>query len=61
MRHGNVVMFFGAGYDPTGNPFLVVELMERGSLKDVLRVRVCVCVCVCVCGCVCVCVCVCVS
>eukprot|EP00053_Salpingoeca_punica_P018620 m.183210 g.183210 ORF g.183210 m.183210 type:complete len:1272 (-) comp17471_c0_seq2:580-4395(-) len=37
IRHGNVVMFFGAGYDNVGNPFLVTEFMERGSLRDVLQ------------------------
>lgn len=29
-------MFFGCGTDITGIPFLVVELMSRGSLQQVL-------------------------
>ncbi|EGD79945.1 TKL protein kinase [Salpingoeca rosetta] len=36
-RHPNVVRFFGAGTDPSGSPFLVLEFVAMGSLKDLLR------------------------
>ncbi|EGD79879.1 TKL protein kinase [Salpingoeca rosetta] len=36
-RHPHVVRFFGAGTDPNGSPFLVLEFVARGSLKDLLR------------------------
>ncbi|EGD78450.1 TKL protein kinase [Salpingoeca rosetta] len=36
-RHPNVVRFFGAGTDPNGSPFLVLEFVAMGSLKDLLR------------------------
>ena len=38
VRHPNIVMFIGAGKMDTGDeqPFLVVEYMQRGSLRDVL-------------------------
>ncbi|EGD73015.1 hypothetical protein PTSG_04724 [Salpingoeca rosetta] len=36
LRHRNVVLFFGAGVFPDGNPFLVTEYMRRGSLQQVL-------------------------
>ncbi|EGD78565.1 TKL protein kinase [Salpingoeca rosetta] len=35
-RHPNVVRFFGAGTDPNGSPFLVLEYVAMGSLKDLL-------------------------
>lgn len=36
MRHANVVLFYGAGQQEDGTPFLVTELVERGSLYSVL-------------------------
>ncbi|EGD79966.1 TKL protein kinase [Salpingoeca rosetta] len=36
-RHPNVVRFFGAGTDPNGSPFLVLEFVAMGSLKDLLE------------------------
>lgn len=36
IRHGNIVHFYGAGYDERGTPFLVVEFMEKGSLTNIL-------------------------
>ncbi|EGD80351.1 TKL protein kinase [Salpingoeca rosetta] len=36
-RHPHVVRFFGAGTDPHGSPFLVLEFVAMGSLKDLLR------------------------
>ena len=37
IRHKNIVLFIGAGKSqPEDVPFLVMEYMERGSLKDVL-------------------------
>ena len=36
-RHSNVVRFFGAGVDVNGAPFLVLELVRRGSLRSLLR------------------------
>ncbi|EGD73714.1 TKL protein kinase [Salpingoeca rosetta] len=37
-RHPNVVRFFGAGRDPTSHcPFLVLEYVAMGSLKDLLQ------------------------
>ncbi|EGD78120.1 TKL protein kinase [Salpingoeca rosetta] len=35
-RHPHVVRFFGAGTDPNGSPFLVLEFVTMGSLKDLL-------------------------
>ncbi|EGD79477.1 TKL protein kinase [Salpingoeca rosetta] len=35
-RHPHVVRFFGAGTDPNGSPFLVLEFVALGSLKDLL-------------------------
>ncbi|EGD73705.1 TKL protein kinase [Salpingoeca rosetta] len=35
-RHPHVVRFFGAGTDPNGSPFLVLEFVAMGSLKDLL-------------------------
>ncbi|EGD77312.1 TKL protein kinase [Salpingoeca rosetta] len=35
-RHPNVVRFFGAGTNPSGSPFLVLEFVAMGSLKDLL-------------------------
>ncbi|EGD79906.1 serine/threonine protein kinase [Salpingoeca rosetta] len=35
-RHPHVVRFFGAGTDPNGSPFLVLEYVAMGSLKDLL-------------------------
>jgi len=36
-RHSNVVRFFGAGVRASGAPFLVLELVARGSLRGLLR------------------------
>eukprot|EP00043_Microstomoeca_roanoka_P019303 m.215733 g.215733 ORF g.215733 m.215733 type:complete len:190 (-) comp16978_c0_seq18:338-907(-) len=36
LRHKNIVLFYGAGYEPSGRPFLVTEFMERGSLQKIL-------------------------
>eukprot|EP00049_Salpingoeca_infusionum_P010468 m.179904 g.179904 ORF g.179904 m.179904 type:complete len:1428 (-) comp14651_c1_seq1:201-4484(-) len=36
-RHMNVVRFFGAGRMHDGAPFLVLELVDRGSLTDFLK------------------------
>ena len=39
VRHKNIVLFIGAGKSqPRGVPFLVMEYMERGSLKDVYTI-----------------------
>ncbi|EGD77595.1 TKL protein kinase [Salpingoeca rosetta] len=35
-RHPHVVRFFGAGTGPNGSPFLVLEFVAMGSLKDLL-------------------------
>ena len=35
MRHPNVVLFLGAGFANDG-PFLVTELMAKGSLRKIL-------------------------
>ncbi|EGD82121.1 TKL protein kinase [Salpingoeca rosetta] len=35
-RHPNVVRFFGAGTDANGSPFLVLEFVALGSLKNLL-------------------------
>ena len=37
IRHPNVVMFFGGGKFRDGTPFLVMELMHRGSLTAILQ------------------------
>ena len=37
IRHPNVVMFFGGGTFRDGTPFLVMELMHRGSLTAILH------------------------
>jgi hypothetical protein len=36
-RHTNVVRFFGAGVQASAAPFLVLELVARGSLRNLLR------------------------
>ena len=36
MRHPNIVHFLGAGTWKDGSPFLVTELLQRGSLQHVL-------------------------
>lgn len=36
-RHPRIVRFYGAGQRVDGTPFLVEELMERGSLQTMLR------------------------
>ncbi|EGD83271.1 TKL protein kinase [Salpingoeca rosetta] len=36
-RHPHVVRFFGAGTDPHGSPFLVLEFVAMGSLQALLR------------------------
>ena len=35
-RHPHVVRFFGAGTDPHGSPFLVLEFISLGSLHDLI-------------------------
>jgi hypothetical protein len=37
VRHPNIILFFGAGRFDDGTPFLVLELAERGSLREVLE------------------------
>eukprot|EP00041_Stephanoeca_diplocostata_P036170 m.1306591 g.1306591 ORF g.1306591 m.1306591 type:complete len:1140 (-) comp24816_c0_seq1:94-3513(-) len=37
IKHPNLLIFYGAGYSANGTPFLVVELMELGSMGDLLR------------------------
>ena len=39
VRHPNIVQFYGAGITYEGVPFLVTELMELGSLRDVLAAQ----------------------
>lgn len=36
VRHPNIVLFLGAGRTRDGSPFLVSELVARGSLRDLL-------------------------
>ncbi|EGD79954.1 TKL/DICTY4 protein kinase [Salpingoeca rosetta] len=36
-RHPHVVRFFGAGTDPNGSPFLVLEYVAMGSLNGLLQ------------------------
>ena len=36
VRHAHVVQFFGMGTLDNGTPFMVVELMELGTLTEVL-------------------------
>lgn len=36
-RHPNLVRFFGAGQLPDGTPFIVLELVARGSLRSLLE------------------------
>ena len=36
-RHGNLVRFFGVGSMQGGEPFLVLELVSRGSLRGFVR------------------------
>lgn len=36
-RHPNIVRFYGAGQWHSGVPFLVIELVEKGSLRSFLR------------------------
>jgi LRR receptor-like serine/threonine-protein kinase FLS2 len=36
VRHPNIVLFFGAGTSPDGTPFLVTELLAKGTLGDYL-------------------------
>ncbi|EGD77334.1 TKL protein kinase [Salpingoeca rosetta] len=36
-RHPHVVRFFGAGTDPNGSPFLVLEYVALGSLNSMLQ------------------------
>ncbi|XP_065191550.1 uncharacterized protein LOC135822669 [Sycon ciliatum] len=35
-RHPNLVLFLGAGTDPSGEPFIVMQYAKRGSLKSLL-------------------------
>ena len=35
-RHANIVLFFGGGTTSTGAPFLVTELVERGTFIPLL-------------------------
>ena len=37
IRHPHILLFYGAGFLPNGHPFLVTELMERGSLFGILH------------------------
>ena len=37
VRHPNIVHFFGAGKTPEGTPFLVLELVDRGTLTNYLQ------------------------
>eukprot|EP00052_Salpingoeca_macrocollata_P011384 m.87680 g.87680 ORF g.87680 m.87680 type:complete len:1055 (-) comp18030_c0_seq5:27-3191(-) len=37
LRHKNIVRFLGAGQLPDHTPFLVTELMQKGSLREVLN------------------------
>ena len=37
VRHANIVLFFGTGTTPQGTPFLVLELVQLGSLTDYLE------------------------
>jgi hypothetical protein len=37
VRHGNIILFYGAGRLEDGTPFLVLELSERGSLCSMLE------------------------
>ena len=37
VRHANVVQFFGMGTMGDGTPFIVIELMELGTLTEILR------------------------
>ena len=36
VRHPNIVGFYGMGTLDSGEPFLVMEFLERGSLRRVL-------------------------
>eukprot|EP00039_Didymoeca_costata_P016051 m.281016 g.281016 ORF g.281016 m.281016 type:complete len:182 (-) comp16326_c0_seq2:393-938(-) len=36
LRHPNIVLFFGAGQDDEGGPFIVSEFLTRGTLRAVL-------------------------
>ena len=38
-RHANLVRFFGTGKTENSSPFLVLELVTRGSLRSLLRWR----------------------
>eukprot|EP00055_Hartaetosiga_balthica_P004813 m.13184 g.13184 ORF g.13184 m.13184 type:complete len:1496 (-) comp4121_c0_seq1:184-4671(-) len=37
LRHANIVSFIGAGRDGNGNPFIVTEFLDRGSLSVFLQ------------------------
>lgn len=37
IRHPNLLTFYGAGIRSDGTPFLVVEMMEKGSMRTILR------------------------
>ena len=37
VRHPNIVLFYGAGTTPEGTPFLVLELVEFGTLTSYLK------------------------
>ena len=37
VRHPNIVLFYGAGTTPEGTPFLVLELVEFGTLTSYLE------------------------
>lgn len=36
LRHPNVIGYFGGGEDPDGNLFYIMELVEGGSVRDML-------------------------
>ena len=37
VRHPNIVLFYGAGTMDDGTPFLVIELLDRGTLRGILE------------------------
>jgi serine/threonine protein kinase len=36
VRHPNIILFIGAGRFPNNTPFIVIEFLENGSLRDLL-------------------------
>eukprot|EP00039_Didymoeca_costata_P017234 m.317537 g.317537 ORF g.317537 m.317537 type:complete len:471 (+) comp16509_c1_seq6:2973-4385(+) len=37
LRHPNIIQFYGAGESPDHKPFIVMEVMDRGTLYDLLQ------------------------